>query len=114
MNTETVETLLTINNQDIYGANGWRPMVEIAIIDFLVYNSSSSIEFRTRDIHTNYGNWLQEKFPNNTTIEATTNATLNDLVDVHNQIERIEAGRYKLIVGERLYIRIYTGGTSKM
>ena len=106
MNTETVETLLSMNNQDIYGASGWRPMVEIAIIDFLVNNPSSSIEFRTRDIHTNYGNWLQDIFPDNTRIEATTNAALSDLVDVHNQIERIETGRYKLIVGERLYLRV--------
>ncbi len=106
MNIETVETLLSTNNQDIYGARGWRAMVEVAIIDFLANNPSSSIEFRTRDIHTNYGNWLQEIFPDNTTIEATTNATLSDLVDVHKQIERIETGRYKLVVGERLYIRV--------
>lgn len=106
MSEETAAYLLSTNDQDISGASGWRALVEHAIVGFLANNPSSSIEFRTRDIHANYGNWLQENFPDNTTIEATTNATLSDLVDVHKQIVRIETGRYELVIGERLYLRV--------
>ncbi len=106
MNEDTTAYSLLINDQDISSESGWRALVEHAIVHFLANNPSSSREFRTRELHANYGEWLQEHFPDNTTIEATTNATLSDLVDVHNQIERIEIGRYKLVTGERLYLRV--------
>lgn len=106
MNEDTTAYSLLTNDQEISSESGWRALVEHAIVHFLANNPSSSREFRTRDLHDNYGEWLQNHFPDNTTIEATTNRILNGLVDVHNQIERIEIGRYKLVTGERLYLRV--------
>ena len=45
-------------------------------------------------------------FPNNNAVRGTVNAVLNDLVDNYGQIERVVTGRYRLIEGERLFLRV--------
>lgn len=96
------EGVSIVNNQD---QPRWRPTVEDCIVELLAGNSSSSIEFRRDELHS-FEARLQGMFPNNNAVRATVNATLNDLVDNHGQIERVETGRYRLIEGERLSLRV--------
>ena len=91
-----------MNNQD---RSSWRPAVGDCIVELLADNSSSSIEFERNELH-RFESRLQEMFPNNSAIRATVNATLNDLVNNHHQIERLGTGRYRLIEGERLFLRV--------
>lgn len=83
----------------------WRPTVEDCIVELLTDNSLGSIEFKRNELH-RFESRLQEIFPNNSAIRATVNATLNDLVNNHHQIERLVTGKYRLIEGERLCLRV--------
>ncbi|MCY3742164.1 MAG: hypothetical protein OXH00_14210 [Candidatus Poribacteria bacterium] len=91
-----------MNNQDRFS---WRPVVGDCIVELLVNNLSGSIEFERNELY-RFEPRLQEMFPNNSTVRATVNATLNDLVNNHYQIERLEHGRYRLVEGERLFLRV--------
>ena len=91
-----------MNNQD---QPGWRSVVGDCIVELLVDNSSGSIEFSRDELH-RFEPRLQEVFPNNNTVRATVNATLNDLVNNHHQIQRLAIGKYRLIEGERLFLRV--------
>ena len=92
-----------MNNQD---RSRWIRAVENCIIEFLANNSSGSIDFRQQDITGNFEDRLQEMFPNNNNIPQTVNRTLGRIETERGQIEHPEHGRYRLIEGERLYLRM--------
>lgn len=91
-----------MNNQD---QPRWRPVVENCIVEFLANDSSESIEFRQQDITDNFGDRLQEMFPNNNSIPQSINRTLGQ-IEESGEIENPVRGNYRLIEGERLYLRM--------
>lgn len=91
-----------MNNQD---QPRWRPVVENCIVEFLANDLSESIEFRQQDITDNFEDRLQEMFPNNNSIPQSISSVLGQ-IEESGQIENPQHGRYRLIEGERLYLRV--------
>ncbi len=91
-----------MNNQD---RPEWLSAVEDCIVEFLANDLSGSIEFRQQDITNNFGNRLQEMFPDNNSIPQSVSSRLGRMIE-DSQIERLGQGRYGLIEGERLFLRV--------
>ena len=81
----------------------WMTAVQDCIVEYLA--PLESVEFRQQDIVNNFEDRLQDLFPNNHSIPATVSSTLSQIKD-ENQIENPQHGRYKLIEGKCLFLRV--------
>ena len=89
-------------------SRGWITEIEDCIFTILTENPSESVTFEKQDImQQHFVDKLQILYPNRKDISQKVSSTVSELVDrAPPQIERTKRGQYRLVEGERLFLRV--------